>query len=62
MSVLKDKELVRQLHWLVIQDEENFRLQLEAAVSFLTCPYQCGYVPEYDLSVFVLEPSREHSL
>ena len=62
MSVLKDKELVRRLHWLIIQDEENFRLQLEAAVSFLTFPYQCGYVLEYDLSVFILEPSRERFL
>ena len=44
MHVLKGKELIRRLSWLVLQDEENFKLQLKDAVSvFLFLEYIPGY-------------------
>ena len=33
MSQFKGKELIRRLAWLVYQDQEHYRYQLEKAVS-----------------------------
>ena len=38
---LKGKELVRRLCWLIMQDDENFRLQLESAVRTLYIDSGC---------------------
>ena len=35
MSQFKGKELIRRLAWLVYQDQEHYRYQLEKAVSIL---------------------------
>ena len=37
MVQIKGKELIRQLAWLVYQDQENYRHQLEEAVSISLC-------------------------
>ena len=38
----KGKELVKRLSWLIRQDEEHFKVQLEQAVSFYTLSFGNG--------------------
>ena len=53
MAVPKGRELVSRLTWLLWQDHERYKFQLEEAVSlFSYLPYflilnSPGYVPEY---------------